>query len=84
MNVETAMLNTVEAVLSSDGALRFLEPVKLDRSQRVLVTFTETQDETSSGALLSEQALAVDWLDPDEDAAWAHLQAPQQPGATGG
>lgn len=77
------MLNTVEAVLSSDGALRFLEPVKLDRSQRVLVTFTETQDETSSGALLSEQVLAVDWLDQTEDAAWAHLQAPQQPGAAG-
>ena len=47
------MLNTVEAVLSSDGALRFLEPVKLDRAQRVLVTFTEAHDDTSSGALLS-------------------------------
>jgi hypothetical protein len=77
------MLNTVEAVLSSDGALRFLEPVKLDRSQRVLVTFTEAHDEASSGALLSEQALAVDWLDPAEDAAWAHLQAPHRPGAMG-
>ena len=40
-------------------------------------------DESSSGALLSEQALAVDWLDQNEDAAWAHLQAPQQPGAGG-
>jgi hypothetical protein len=80
---EMAMLNTVEAVLSSDGALRFLEPVKLDRSQRVLVTFTEMQDETSSGALLSEQALSVDWLDQAEDAAWAHLQGPQASGMAG-
>jgi hypothetical protein len=77
------MLNTVEAVLGSDGALRFLEPVKLNRSQRVLVTFTEVQDESSSVALLSVQALAVDWLDQAEDAAWSHLQAPHQPGAAG-
>ena len=77
------MLNTVEAVLSSDGALRFLEPVKLERSQRVLVTFTEAHDEAAGGALLSERALAADWLDPAEDAAWAHLQVPHQPGAVG-
>ena len=75
------MLNTVEAVLSSDGALRFLEPVKLDRAQRVLVTFTEAHDETFSGALLSEQALVADWFDQAEDAAWAHLQAPQVQGS---
>jgi len=25
-------------------------------------------------ALLSEAALAEDWLRPEEDAAWAHLQ----------
>ena len=76
------MLTTVEAVLSSDGALRFLEPVQLDRAQRVLVTFTEMHDESASGALLSEAALAVDWLAEAEDAAWAHLQMPQLPGAT--
>ncbi len=75
------MLNTVEAVLGSDGALRFLEPVKLGRAQRVLVTFTEVQDETFSGAHLSEPALAVDWLHAEEDAAWAHLQSLDQTGA---
>jgi hypothetical protein len=74
------MLNTVEAVLGSDGALRFLEPVRLDRPQHVLVTFTEALDESSNGALLSEQAMAGDWLDPVEEAAWAHLQTPIQPG----
>ncbi len=26
-------------------------------------------------ALLSESALAEDWLRPEEDAAWEHLQA---------
>ena len=74
------MLNTVEAVLTSDGALRFLEPVRLERTQRVLVTFTDLADDSASGAGLSEQALAADWLTPGEDAAWAHLQAPVNPG----
>jgi len=35
-------------------------------------------DETASGAgecaLLSEAALAEDWNNPEEDAAWKHLQ----------
>ena len=74
------MLNTVEAVLSSDGALRFLEPVRLERTQRVLVTFTELADEPVNGACSSEPALAVDWLNPGEDAAWAHLQTPASSG----
>jgi hypothetical protein len=68
------MLTTVEAVLQADGALRFLEPVHLTGNQRVLVTFTQPADEAVSGALLSEQSLAADWLRDEEDAAWAHLQ----------
>lgn len=72
------MFTTVEAVLLADGALRFLEPVRLRGSQRVLVTFTEAQDEAVSGALLSEPSLAVDWLREEEDAAWAHLQPEAQ------
>lgn len=31
-------------------------------------------DEGNEGALLAQSALAVDWLKPEEDAAWAHLQ----------
>jgi predicted RNase H-like HicB family nuclease len=27
-------------------------------------------------AILSEAALAVDWIRPEEDAAWSHLQSP--------
>lgn len=74
------MLTTLEAVLQADGALRFLEPVQLRGLQRVLVTFTEAQDEAVSGALFSEPSLAADWLRDEEDAAWAHLQpaAPAQ------
>jgi hypothetical protein len=31
------------------------------------------------GAVLSEAALAEDWLRPEEDAAWEHLQADDSP-----
>ena len=68
------MLTTLEAVLQADGALQFLEPVHLAGSQRVLVTFTQAQDEALSGSDLSQSSLATDWLQEDEDAAWAHLQ----------
>jgi hypothetical protein len=80
------MLHTLEAVLEPDGALRFLEPVRLDRAQRVLVTFTQPREETAATATVSEAALAVDWLREEEERAWAHLQpgggapaAPEQP-----
>ena len=73
------MLTTLEAVLQPDGALHFLEPVRLTESQRVLVTFTHPMDEVMDGASASQHSLAVDWLSADEDAAWAHLQ----PGGAG-
>ena len=68
------MLTTLEAVLQPNGSLKFLEPVHLDKPQRVLVTFTSPADETVSGLALSEASLAIDWLRDEEDAAWAHLQ----------
>lgn len=68
------MLHTVEAVLQSNGSLNFLEPVHLKGPQRVLVTFTQMQDEALSGAALSQSSLAIDWLKDEEEAAWKHLQ----------
>jgi hypothetical protein len=69
------MLTTVEAVLQPSGTLKFLEPVHLDKPQHVLVTFTHSGDEALSGLALSETSLATDWLNDEEDTAWAHLQA---------
>ena len=68
------MFTTLEAVLQTNGALQFLEPVRLTESQRVLVTFTQPVDELLDGARISEGSLAADWLLAEEDAAWAHLQ----------
>ena len=77
------MLNTVEAVLQTNGALEFLEPIHLAAAQRVLVTFTGSQDESLSEAQLSERSLSTDWLREEEDAAWAHLQVAAAPGGQG-
>lgn len=77
-----AMLTTVEAILDAGGTLRFVEPVRLARAQRVLVTFTEPLDESVDGAVMSERSLAADWLRNEEDAAWTHLR-PTEPDAGG-
>lgn len=74
------MLQTYEAVLEPDGHLHFLEqaPTPAQGGCRVLVTLIEpgeTSDSALCGARLSEPALAEDWLNLEEDAAWAHLQA---------
>jgi len=70
------MIRTVEATVDEQGTVRLLEPVRLDRTHRALVTILA--DELSNvheTALLSEPALAEDWNRPEEDAAWAHLQS---------
>ena len=43
--------------------------------RRVLITILDEEPELSGreSALLSEPALAVEWLTPEEDAAWSHL-----------
>jgi len=69
------MIRTVEAIVDEQGAVRLLEPVRLDRTHRALVTIlAEEPSNVHETALLSELALAEDWNRPEEDAAWAHLQ----------
>jgi hypothetical protein len=69
------MIQTVEAVIDSSGRIHLLGEVKVSGPRRALVTVLEepavVPDES---ALLAEAALAEDWLRPEEDAAWSHLQ----------
>jgi hypothetical protein len=69
------MIQTFEGIIDKEGRLRLLEPVKLPPMRRVLITILNEEPELSAGesAMLSESALAVDWLTPEEDAAWSHL-----------
>ncbi len=71
------MLRTVEAVIDQHGNVRLLEAIQFTAARRALVTILE--DAPVAGipetALLSEQALAKDWDQPEEDEAWSHLQS---------
>ena len=69
------MIQTVEAVVDSEGRVRLLEDVRVTGSQRALVTvLDEVAEVPGETALLSEAALS-DWLRSEEDAAWSHLQS---------
>lgn len=66
------MLHTVEAVIDGQGHVQWLEKVQLHTPQRVLITLLDpVADEPLA---LSEPALAKEWLNDEEEAAWAHLQ----------
>ena len=67
---------TVEAIIDPSGVVRILQPVDIQTSRRALVTILdEPVIETAESALLSENALAEDWLRPEEDDAWSYLQS---------
>ncbi len=69
-------LRTIEAVVDEHGRVRMLNPVKLPRARRALVTLLEEPPRININetALLSERTLARDWNRPEEDEAWSHLQ----------
>jgi len=73
------MIKTVEAVIDDQGRVRLLEPVKIARTQRALVTILEEEPapDLQDVTRLSERALAEDWNRPEEEAAWSHLQQGQ-------
>lgn len=70
------MIQTVEAVIDSSGRVLLLEDVSLPKGHRALVTVLDERTDvgTLEPALLSEESLAEDWLRPEEDEAWSHLQ----------
>ena len=69
------MIQTVEAVVDSAGQVHLLGEVHVASPRRALVTVLEEPAAVpGEAALLAEAALATDWLRPEEDAAWSHLQ----------
>ena len=66
------MLKSVEAMIDRNGRVHLAEPLHLPRRCRAIVTILDEPD-ASETARLSEAALAVDWLRPEEDEAWSHL-----------
>ncbi len=69
------MIQTVEAVVDGTGRVRLLGEIHVTGPRRALVTVLEEPAAVpGAAALLAEAALAVDWLRPEEEAAWSHLQ----------
>lgn len=58
------MIRTVEAVIDEQGNVRLLEPVHLPAARRALVMIFEEHPVAGvpESALLSETALADDWI----------------------
>ncbi|MFZ5503390.1 MAG: hypothetical protein ACOY3V_07700 [Pseudomonadota bacterium] len=67
------MLTTIEVTIDKTGNLHPIESGQTIRPGRALLTLLEP-DATHKSALMAEPALAKDWLNPEEDEAWAHLQ----------
>ncbi len=67
------MLTTIEVTIDKTGRLHSIEPKQIIKPGRALLTWLEP-DATHEPALMAETALAQEWLNPKEDAAWAHLQ----------
>ncbi len=69
------MMRTVEAVIDQTGNVKLLEPISISNARRALVVIMdEPATEIPESALLSQAALAEDWLRPEEDEAWSYLQ----------
>lgn len=74
-DLQKNMENLYEAVVEPDGRIRLSTSVHLQKGLKVLVAVPRNEkDSALSGIALSEPSLADDWLNPEEEAAWAHLQ----------
>ncbi|WP_119324496.1 hypothetical protein [Capsulimonas corticalis] len=69
------MIRTIEATIDEHGTVHLNEAIELLTSHRALVTILEEkpQQTLEETALLSQEALAEDWDNPEEDMAWSHL-----------
>ncbi len=66
------MSQTIEVEIDASGRLHPVEPsVRVPPGRALLTMLDSSAKET---LLLAEPALADEWLKPDEDQAWAHLQ----------
>lgn len=65
------MTRAIEVEIDEAGGIHLVDPtLKLPQGRAIL---TWPENERIYPALMSERALA-DWLRPEEDAAWEHLQ----------
>jgi hypothetical protein len=64
-----------EAIVEPDRRIRLKTYIHLEKGLRVVVAVPQQDvDSAASGVALSERTLSADWLNPEEDEAWVHLQ----------
>ncbi len=70
------MNQTVDAIIGANGTVRLLKEIRLPEDRRAVVTIFDEKPgvQVAETALLSEKALAEDWLRPEEEEAWSYLQ----------
>ncbi len=66
------MIRTIEVEIDESGRMHPTEPTAELPNGRALVTWQTDPD--IDCMLMSEASLAVDWLKPEEDEAWAYMQ----------
>lgn len=71
------MIQTLEAIIDTNGKVILRDEIKPKRRYRALVTILEEEPkiEISETALLSETSLAKSWNTPEEDKAWQDLDS---------
>jgi uncharacterized protein YqcC (DUF446 family) len=66
------LTKVIEVEIDDTGTIRPMAPATSLPHGRALLVWQA--DPTGETALLSEASLAVDWLRPEEDEAWAYMQ----------
>ncbi len=69
------MIQTLEAIVDKTGNVNLLSEIRLKGNRRAIVTILDEEPRVSETALLSEKALAEDWLREEEDEAWDYMQS---------
>ncbi len=69
------MNRTIEVEIDDKGIAHPIEPGTQLPSGRAILIWPVP--EGALGLVMSERSLAQNWMNPEEDAAWAHLQQPK-------
>ncbi len=66
------MIRTLPAIIDKNGEVRLVESITLDAECRALVTIMD-EEHAEFSPLACDQNLS-EWILPEEDRAWMHLQ----------
>jgi hypothetical protein len=64
----------LNVVISDNHEIHLKLPDDVTATRAKVIVIYENDPKNQEPALLSEQALAEDWLKAEEELAWAHLQ----------